>query len=141
MSDKRIRGLGEVSIRVGDLETMQKFYQDVVGLEILRRDENFVFFRIGDGYAGHYQNLALFDASNIDFIEHKSKQLNFDQSTLHHIALHIALEDFEYEKKRLEGLGLTVNATVHQWLHVRSMYFTDPEGNLLEFVCYDPSVK
>jgi len=63
------------------------------------------------------------------------------QSTLHHIALNIALEDFEAEKSRLEGLGIKVNATVHEWLHVHSMYFSDPEDNLLEFVCYDPSVK
>ncbi len=47
--------------------------------------------------------------------------------TLHHIALNVALEDFESEKIRLEGLGLKVNATTHEWLHVRSLYFPDPE--------------
>jgi hypothetical protein len=26
-------------------------------------------------------------------------------------------------------------------LRVRSLYFPDPEGNLLEFVCYDASVE
>ena len=139
-SDHRIKGLGEVSIRVNNLDTMQKFYAEVVGLEVLRRDESFVFFKIADGYGGHTQNLALFDASNIMFLEPKSLHLKSEQSTLHHIALNIALEDFESEKKRLEGLGLKVNATVHAWLHVRSLYFPDPEGNLLEFVCYDASV-
>jgi len=33
------------------------------------------------------------------------------------------------------------NATVHEWLHIRSLYFADPEGNLLEFVCYDESAR
>ena len=75
------------------------------------------------------------------FLENKSLNLNFEGSTLHHIALNIALEDFEPEKKRLESLGLKVNATIHEWLHVRSMYFSDPEGNLLEFVSNDPSVR
>jgi catechol-2,3-dioxygenase len=75
------------------------------------------------------------------FLQNKSLQLNPEQSTLHHIALNIALEDFESEKRRLESLGLKVDATVHEWIHVRSMYFSDPEGNLLEFVSYDPSVK
>ena len=42
---------------------------------------------------------------------------------------------------RLEGLGLKVDATVHEWLHVRSLYFPDLEGNLLEFVAYDQSVR
>jgi len=140
-SDRRIKGLGEVSIRVRNLDAMHKFYEEVVGLEVLKREESFVFFKIAQGYGGHTQNLALFDASDRMFLEAKSEQLSLDQSTLHHIALNIALEDFEAEKRRLEGLGLKVNATVHEWLHVRSLYFPDPEGNLLEFVCYDASVK
>jgi catechol 2,3-dioxygenase-like lactoylglutathione lyase family enzyme len=140
-SDRIVKGLGEVSIRVRNLEAMHKFYEEVVGLELLERGESFVFFKIAEGYAGHSQNLALFDASNRMFLENKSLNLNSEQSTLHHIALNISLEDYESEKRRLEGLGLKVNATVHEWLHVRSMYFSDPEGNLLEFVCYDASVK
>ena len=129
-----------MSIRVKDLDAMHKFYEEVVGLEVLRREESFVFFKVAEGYGGHTQNLALFDATNRAFLEAKSEQLSSDQATLHHIALNIALEDFESEKMRLEGLGLKVNATIHEWPHVRSPYFPDPEGNLLEFVCYDASV-
>jgi len=148
-SERRVKGLGEVSIRVKDLDAMRKFYEEVVGLEVLRRDESFVFFKVAEGYGGHTQNLALFDATNRIFLEAKSEQLSQEGSTLHHIALNISLEDFESEKMHLEGLGLKVNATEHEWLHVRSLYFADPErcpepvegGNLLEFVCYDASVK
>ena len=136
----RVKGLGEVSIRVRDLDAMHKFYEELVGLEVLRRDESFVFFKVAEGYGGHTQNLALFDASNTMFLDNKAVQLNSQETTLHHIALNIALEDFESEKMRLEGLGLKVDATEHEWLHVRSLYFPDPEGNLLEFVCYDASV-
>jgi catechol-2,3-dioxygenase len=131
-SNRRVKGLGEVSIQVRDLDAMHKFYEEVVGLEVLRRDESFVFFKIAEGYGGHSQNLALFEASNT---------LNPQESTLHHIALNVALEDFETEKMRLEGLGLKINATVHEWLHVRSLYFYDPEGNHLEFVAYDETVR
>ena len=138
--DRRIKGLGEASIRVMDLEAMHKFYEDVVGLEVLRRDESFVFFKIAEGYGGHTQNLALFDAANRIFLETKSPQLSQERTTLHHIALNVSLEDFESEKQRLESLGPQVRATEHAWLHVRSLYFADPEGNLLEFVCYDESV-
>jgi len=131
-SDRCVKGLGEVSIQVKDLDVMHKFYEEVVGLEVLRRDESFVFFKVAEGYGGHTQNLALFQAEN---------ELNPEQTTLHHIALNVALEDFETEKMRLEGLGLKVNATVHEWLHVRSLYFADPEGNSLEFVAYDETVR
>ena len=132
-SVRRIKGLGEVSIRVKDLDAMHKFYEEVVGLELLRREESFVFFKVAEGYGGHTQNLALFET--------KSPKLSQEKTTLHHIALNVSLEDFESEKRRLEGLGLKVNATVHEWLHVRSLYFPDPEGNSLEFVCYDESVQ
>ncbi len=141
MENRRIKALGEVSIRVKDLHAMYKYYEGVLGLEVLERDVSFVFFRIAQGYAGHPQILALFDAANLGFIEAKSEHLSPEQSTLHHIALNIALEDFEPEKSRLEGLGVKLRATVHEWLHVRSMYFSDPEGNLLELVSYDESVR
>ena len=139
--DRRVKGLGEVSIRVRDLDAMHKFYEEVVGLEVLRRDESFVFFKVAEGNGGHAQNLALFETSNIMFLENKAEQVNPQETTLHHIALNIALEDFESEKIRLENLGLKVHATAHEWLHVRSLYFPDPEGNLLEFVAYDESVR
>ncbi len=139
-SESHVKGLGEVSIRVRDLPAMQKFYKEVVGLEVLRRDESFVFFKIAEGYGGHSQNLALFTADNLDFLEPKLPQVSPETSSLHHIALNIALEDYESELRRLEGLGVKVLATEHEWLHVRSLYFPDPEENLLEFVCFDAGV-
>ena len=137
----RVKGLGEVSIRVWDLDVMDKFYSEVIGLEVLRREARFVFFKIAEGYGGHSQVLALFDAAELGFIETKSPQVMPDTSTLHHIALNIALEDFEPERFRLEDLGLQLEVVDHPWLHVRSMYFSDPEGNLLEFVSYDEGVR
>ena len=32
---RRVKGLGEVSIRVNDLDAMHKFYEEVVGLEVV----------------------------------------------------------------------------------------------------------
>jgi catechol 2,3-dioxygenase-like lactoylglutathione lyase family enzyme len=138
---RRVKGLGEVSIRVKDLDAMQRFYEEVVGLEVLARDESFVFFKIAEGYGGHTQNLALFDVSNREFLRSKSLDLSLERTTLHHIALNIDREDYASEKRRLEGLGLTVTAVNHEWLHVRSLYFSDPEGNLLEFVCSDETLR
>jgi catechol-2,3-dioxygenase len=136
-----VKGLGEASIRVKDLAVMREFYEEVVGLEVLRQEEDFVFFKIAEGYGGHTQNLALFHAANQSFLEAKSTELSPEHSTLHHIALNIALEDFESEKRRLQRLGLRVHATQHPWIHVRSLYFADSEGNTLEFVARDDSVR
>jgi len=73
---RRVKGLGEVSIRVKNLDAMHKFYEEVVGLEVLRREESLVFFKIAEGYGCHTQNLALFDATNRIFLETKSEQLH-----------------------------------------------------------------
>ena len=56
------------------------------------------------------------------------------------MAFSIALSDFESEKQRLEDCGLDVETAEHAWVHWRSLYVRDPEGNLVEFVCYDENV-
>jgi catechol 2,3-dioxygenase len=58
-----------------------------------------------------------------------------------HIAFAIALEDFAAEKARLEALGVSVRTSEHAWVHWRSLYVSDPEGNLVEFVSYDEAVQ
>src|SRR2546428_3827473 len=59
---------------------------------------------------------------------------------LDHIAFEVALADFANEKERLEALGLHVETAEHAWMHWRSLYVTDPEGNQVELVCYDESI-
>lgn len=61
-------------------------------------------------------------------------------STMDHIAFEIPLSDFKNELKRLRALGLEVETGEHAWVHWRSLYVTDPEGNQVELVCYDSGV-
>lgn len=131
-----VRGLGEIALRVNDLDAMQKFYEEVIGLPLMTRIPNCAFFKIADGCGGHTQVLALFD---------RSENLNYRApdamtSTIDHIAFEIPLADFENELKRLMALGFEVETAEHAWVHWRSLYVNDPEGNQVEFVCYDGSV-
>jgi catechol-2,3-dioxygenase len=142
-STRTIKALGEVVLRVRDLDAIQEFYEKAVGLELLERYENtMAFFRIAPDYEGHMQSLALFDQS--DEADHRSRHYDGfdpDKSTLHHIAFTISASDYEAEKQRLQNLGLDVETGEHPWVHYRSLYITDPEGNVVEFVCYDASVR
>jgi catechol 2,3-dioxygenase len=131
-----IKGLGEIALRVADLERMQEFYATTVGLELLQRFPTIAFFRIADGVAGHTQILALFNRSG----EPDYQAPHSAQTTVDHLAFSIELKDFAAEKARLEGLGVTMTTAEHTWVHWRSLYFTDPEGNTIELVCYDGSV-
>ena len=56
-----VRGLGEIAFRVNNLDAMQQFYEQVIGLPLMTRFPNSAFFKIADGYGGHTQVLALFD--------------------------------------------------------------------------------
>ena len=130
------RGLGEIALRVNNLDAMQKFYEQVIGLPLMTRVPNCAFFKVADGYGGHTQVLALFDRSQ----NPEYRGTDATTSTIDHIAFEIPLADFADEKKRLEALGLRVETAEHAWVHWRSLYVTDPEGNQVELVCRDDSV-
>ncbi len=131
-----IKGLGEIALRVHDLDAMQRFYADVIGLRLMQRFEKSAFFEIAGGYGGHTQVIALFDRS----AESDYRGLNTAMTTVDHIAFEIGREDFDAEKRRLEQLGLAVETAEHAWVHWRSLYVVDPEGNQVELVCYDETV-
>ena len=80
--ERPIKSLGEIALRVKDLDIMQRFYEEVIGLELMRRFDYSAFFKVTDGYAGHTQVLALFD---------RSKQPGYsgiitEKSTIDHIS-------------------------------------------------------
>ena len=56
-----VKGLAEVVLRVKDLNIMQSFYCDVIGLTVLRRfGDDMVFLKLPDGSGDRPQTLALF---------------------------------------------------------------------------------
>jgi catechol 2,3-dioxygenase-like lactoylglutathione lyase family enzyme len=123
--------LGELALRVNDLEAMRAFYRDVVGLEVWRDGDDFVFFKVAEGVEGHPQALVLFD---------RGVDVGPETSTLDHLAFVIDLADYESRRRGLEALGLRVTPKEFPFFHWRALFVSDPEGNTVEFVCYDPGV-
>jgi len=136
-NERKIQGLGEIALRVSNLDVMQDFYADVIGLELMRRFDTSAFFRIADGAGGHTQILALFDRSGSESYVAPEPA----RTTVDHFAFGIHLDDFESELKRLESSGLEVTTAEHGWVKWRSLYVHDPEGNVVELVCYDASIS
>ena len=126
-----VRALGEIALRVNDLEVMREFYEKIVGLELLRQFPEIVFFRIGEGYGGHTTILALFA---------RDQTVGVEQSTLDHLAFTIDIADYETERERLQAAGMKVRPEVFGWVGWRSLFIHDPEGNTVEFVCRDPDL-
>lgn len=130
-SGPAVKGLGEVALRVNNLEQMTRFYREVLRFEILGEFPGAVLLKIAEGYAGHTQVLGLFN---------RSVSVDQKQITIDHIAFAIGLSDYDSERKRLQGLGLNVEIQEHEWVKWRSLYFRDPEGNRVELVCYDENL-
>ena len=126
MVEKR---LGEFALKTPNMEAMRQFYEEVIGLEVIRAEDAFVFLKVAEGFAGHTAVIALFRGES-----------EAEKTTVHHIAFSIALEDFEPERARLESLGLDISLSTHGWVQWRSLYVNDPDDNLVEFVAFDPSI-
>ncbi|CAN5489411.1 hypothetical protein BH23CHL2_BH23CHL2_00590 [soil metagenome] len=135
---RTIKGLGEIALQVADLDEMSRFYEEIVNLELMRRFPHSTFFRVADGVEGHTQILALFDRSAGDGA--LSYMPARRTPPLDHLAFAIALEDLGSERDRLVGLGCDVSEAVHDWVGWRSLYVQDPEGNQVEWVCYDAAI-
>jgi catechol-2,3-dioxygenase len=137
MARSKVRGLGEIALRVENLDTMQQFYENVIGLTFLKRFDHAAFFKIADGYGGHAQVLALFNRS----AEPGYAGLNAATTTVDHLAFEIDRDDYDAELARLTSLGLPIETATHAWVQWRSIYVRDPEGNQVELVCHDPTIQ
>ena len=135
MTTTPIQSIGEVALQVSDMERMVEFYRDVVGLDVLRRfpDNGPVFFKVAEGIAGHTQVLALFDRGERP--EGSSRRPPLD-----HLAFSLPLPDLIAERERLARLGHTIRDDTHGWVGWRSFYVEDPEGNVVEWVAFDPAL-
>ena len=142
-SNQSITGIAEISLRVHDLDLMRRFYEQVIGLEVLREYQESsgkaIFYAVGAGD----ENLALFEEKLIGwFTRDKSPRIDPKLTTLSHLAFSIALDDFESEKTRIEQLGIEIiDSGTSSWMHARMFYFLDPEGNLIEFKSHDESIR
>jgi catechol 2,3-dioxygenase len=138
-----VRALGEVVLRVLDPKAMRAFYEEEIGLPVLRHfpEEQMTFFRIADGFAGHTTILALFPRDwPSNGAEHAWSGHAAETTTLHHFALTIPLAEYDAALEFLRARGHTVATRTYPWIGWRSLYVRDPEDNVVELVCYDRSV-
>jgi catechol 2,3-dioxygenase-like lactoylglutathione lyase family enzyme len=135
----RIMNIAEVGLSVTDLPRAVAFYQEVLGLELVRAYPAIVFLKAGKldsplGRSGHPQLLVLFD---------RQVQPDIALTTLDHIAFEISLEQFPAELERLRQLGLEVSERIwrgeYAWLRARSLFIDDPDGNNVELIAHDPN--
>jgi catechol 2,3-dioxygenase-like lactoylglutathione lyase family enzyme len=114
----------ETILYVDDLEAAERFYRDVLGLELdSRKDGLFAFFRCGDGM------LLLFEPGAA------STGRNVPAHGAHgpgHACFAVAEAELHGWKKRLKAAGVAIEQEMDWPRGGRSFYFRDPAGNSLE---------
>lgn len=140
----RVRALGEIAIRCDNLARMAAFYGDVLGLERMEGSAapGIVFFRIAEGFGGHTQILALFDAAAAGRSDlHPTGPSALEagaKSSLHHIALTIPYEEQDAAMAWYDSLGKPYRVEHFDWVGWRGIFTEDPEGNTVELVAFAP---
>jgi catechol 2,3-dioxygenase-like lactoylglutathione lyase family enzyme len=114
----------ETILYVDDLEAAERFYNDVLGLELdSRQDGLFVFFRCGPGM------LLLFEPNRA------SAGRTVPAHGAHgpgHVCFAVAEAALDDWKARLQLKGVAIEQEVSWPRGGRSFYFRDPAGNSLE---------
>ena len=112
-----ITGIYEVAIKVKDLAAAEKFYREVLDLQVGLRDETrkWLFLRAG-GQAGM-----------IVLQEDKGEWPK------QHFAFTIAASDVDRAAAILKERGVEIDGPhFHEWMPATSIYFSDPDGHDLE---------
>jgi len=135
---KHVCAIGEVALRVSDMDRMIEFYNGKLGLPLLRRFENDVAaLRIAEGVAGQVQTLTLFNR-RLPSNHHGTTWHGLDggNTSLHHFALTVPATDYEKVQELLGQDGIEFTLANHKWCGWRGIYVRDPEGNVVELVSY-----
>jgi catechol-2,3-dioxygenase len=114
----------ETVLYAEDLHAAEAFYQDVLGLEVLKRSDVVLSIRCGGGV------LLIFDPDKSaspgrSVPSHGSKGPA-------HLAFGIGEEDLEPWRKRLIEKGVEIETEVRWESGGTSIYFRDPAGNSIE---------
>lgn len=113
------RGLCELTLQTPDPAALARFYQDALGFEELDREDDRIWLACGPN-----TRLGLWSPGEKEF---------GDQGGAHvHYAYSVTRGALEQIVERLTRLGVEHKGPVEHDGGDKSLYFEDPEGNLVE---------
>ncbi|GAB2458556.1 VOC family protein [Xylanimonas ulmi] len=154
-----LRGFNHVALVSSDMQRTVDFYSGVLGMPLIKTLDlpdgmgQHFFFDAGNG-----DSLAFFwfpqAPDGVPGLSAPRSQPGFGEWTsavgsLNHIAFDVPPEKFAEYRAKLKAAGVRVGplinhdespsqiaTTMHDGVYVRSFYFQDPDGVLLEFACW-----
>ncbi|KAA9152674.1 VOC family protein [Amycolatopsis acidicola] len=152
-------GINHLALVSSDMKATIDFYSGVLGMPLVKTLElpddlgQHFFFDCGGG-----NQLAFFwfpDAPDgvpgvsAPATTPGAGELTSAIGSMNHVAFHVPPEKFDEYRKKLKDKGIAVSPVlnhddspagvsreVHEGTFVRSFYFQDPDGALLEFACW-----
>ena len=150
VSIARVRAVAEVVLNARDIGVMRRFYEGALGFEFHSQfpqsEPTIVFLTMRDrgtplARGGHPEMLVLIDparhpgtAGRFDGVEHR-------RSTLNHLAFEIDANEYAGARERLAELELAYTTEDFPHLRAKALFFSDPEGNMLELICHDSAAN
>ena len=121
-----IRKIKETCLYFDNLSNARSFYHEVLGFPIIAEVEGrHIFFRVGDDV------LLCFNPKVTAKDQHLPPHFAHGNQ---HIAFEVSKEDYEGWKQRILAQGIEI-IHEHKWRNnAESLYFEDPEANVLEIV-------
>jgi catechol 2,3-dioxygenase-like lactoylglutathione lyase family enzyme len=123
--------IDHVVIAVSNWEVSTRFYREVLGAEVIHLGNGRVSYRVGDTQLNvHGPNVDLSENVARYPVQPGNSDLCFawdgsiDQAVSHLQERGVAVETGPVRRVGARGIGTSV-------------YFRDPDGSLLEFICYD----
>ena len=127
-STARIQGILETCINVSEMERARNFYESLFGFEVMTSDERFCAFRVG------HDVLLLFTQGGSKEPVQLAGGVIPPHETLgaEHFAFAIAPNALEEWRTLLHERGVKIESEVRWERGGTSLYFRDPDNNLLE---------
>jgi catechol 2,3-dioxygenase-like lactoylglutathione lyase family enzyme len=118
------------TLPTADLSQARRFYEDTLGLTVLRDGMGGVFYACGDGHVFVYE--SAYAGTN------KATALNFEVSPAAFDGEVQALRDKGVQFMTFELDGAEWNDGVASMGAMRSVWFADPDGNILNVAAGEP---
>jgi catechol-2,3-dioxygenase len=118
-SPTSVAGFAELTLETADLSRMERFYRDVLGLDVLAREADRIWLAVGER-----SRLGLWSPGSKEFGDRGGRHVHF--------AFAVSGEALDALADRLREAGAEVRGPVEHPGDDRSIYFRDPAGNLVE---------
>lgn len=130
----KVKRVGHIVLRVTDMERSKRFYEDVMKLPVVAQNERGMVFFSADVKDNHHM-VALMPGKP------GATMPSPDHIGMQHVSFELSsFAELQAAYQTLKQEGVNISYTTFHGIS-KSVYFQDPDGNMLEFYCNVPEAE